>query len=99
MNGNPYNQFRQQQQPPIIVPPPRRRRRRMRWEIILVPILLITVLWLIFSVNISEVWNDFLDAINIRDKASFSRIAMIGIACCIVCFIARTLRDSNSDDE
>jgi len=98
MNENPYNQFRQQQ-PPIIVQPPRRRRRRVRWEIILVPILLITVLWLIFSVNISEIWWEFLDAINIHDKQSFTKIAMVGIACCIVCFIARVLRDSNSDDE
>lgn len=97
MNENFYNQFRQQQ-PPIIVPPPRRKRRRFRYEILLFPVLIVTVLWLIFSVNISEIWNDFLDAIDIRDKKTFTHIAMVGIACCIVCFIARVLRDLNSDD-
>ena len=94
-----YNQDRFQKRPPIIVQPARpRRKKHLRWELFVLPAVIISAIWLVRGIEPCS-WEGFLDAIGIRNKPRFSSLFVLGILACAICAIARVLKNNRAKDK
>jgi len=90
-----YSNNRFQRRPPIIMQPARsRRKKHVRWELLVLPAVIIGVIWFVRGIEPSGSWEDFLDAIGIHNKPRFTSLFVLGILACAVCAVARVLKDS-----
>ena len=73
------------------------RKKYFRWELLIIPAVILFIIWFINGVEPAGTWEDFLDYIEIDNKPRFSMLACLGLTIVAIVAIARVLRDSKKD--
>jgi hypothetical protein len=71
--------------------------RRFRWEIILVPLTILAAAWFINGIALSFTWEDTMHFLAVRDKARYTRLAVLGITLIAICAAWRVLREGKGN--
>jgi uncharacterized membrane protein YbhN (UPF0104 family) len=90
---NYYNQY---QKPIIIRERTPDRKKRFRWEIVVVPAILIFFILFLREIEFAGTWNDFLNAIEIDDKRRFTQLFVLGVLACAICAIFKVLKNNKT---
>lgn len=97
MNQTPSQYDPRQQQVPVDPPQKQRRKRRFNWSIVLIPIVVLSIYWIVSKIKPAGSWQDFMDYIDIENQQRFTMVAVLGIVVCCICAVARVLRDHKDD--
>ena len=88
------NRFQQRRKPRIVRPSQPQSKKQLKWEIIVIPVIIIFLIWFTSGIEPAGTWEEFLRYIGVRDKARFSMLACLGIMIFAILGIARVIRDS-----
>ena len=88
------NRFRYRRKSRVVRPSQPQPKKQFKWEIIIIPTIIIFLIWFIGGIEPAGTWEEFLRYIGVRDKARFSMLACLGLMIVAILAIARVLRDS-----
>jgi len=90
--------FQPPHQPPVIIVRPRRHqpRRGYPWWILVVPLFLLFLMWASRPLHAAFSWTDIMDALNVHDRARFTRLAITGVLITVALALLRVLRGGRS---
>jgi hypothetical protein len=75
----------------------RRQRRRFRWFLLTVPLALLGARWLSQGIDPAFSWDDFLDALHVRDRTRVTMLATLGVLVTAAVAIVRVVRGRRDD--
>lgn len=103
MNQLPPQYHRSYQQPAVYLkPPPRkqraRARRRLRWNLLLVPVVILFASWLADGIEMAVTFDDLMNAAGIREKEAFAKYLTLAIVLATIVIILRIARGSQEHE-
>lgn len=93
-NQAQYNRLRRRRKPRIDRPSQSQPKKQFKWEIIVIPAIIIFLIWFIGGIEPAGTWEEFLRYIGVHDKTRFSMLACLGLMIVAILAIARVIRDS-----
>lgn len=84
---------------PAELQPPRRTRREFRWELLLIPLLLLGVMWIFSGVDGAAIsFDELIDLVGVRNREQYRQLATLGLIIVGALSILRIARKNRSHE-
>lgn len=77
---------------------PRKRRLRGRWYLLLVPLLILSAMWLAQGLEPARSWNEVMISFGVRDRERYTQLATLGVLIVAALAVWRVLQRRRSPD-